>query len=241
MKVRDSYFDNAKFLLIILVVFGHLIRSYIEDNELMMQVYKLIYTFHMPAFILISGYFAKGFQKPGYLKNLVKKLILPYFIFQGIYTVFFYYIKNESSLDLNLLDPNWSLWFLLSLFYWNALLFILSKWNWKSVMGMSLLLGILAGYADFLTNFLSLARTFVFLPVFLLGFYMKRSYFEMLASKSGRLISAGILLGTFILYHFVPFDFKWLHGSLSYSQVGANGPAGGFIRGIVRTDFFDGS
>lgn len=66
---RDSYFDNAKFLLIFLVVFGHIIRSYIHDNDALLHIYKFIYTFHMPAFILISGYFAKGFNRPGYVKK----------------------------------------------------------------------------------------------------------------------------------------------------------------------------
>lgn len=44
---RDSYFDNAKFLLIFLVVFGHIIRSYINDNDVLLHIYKFIYTFHI--------------------------------------------------------------------------------------------------------------------------------------------------------------------------------------------------
>ncbi len=79
---RDSYFDNAKFLLIFLVVFGHIIRSYIHDNDALLHIYKFIYTFHMPAFILISGYFAKGFNRHGYVKKIAWKLIVPYLIFQ---------------------------------------------------------------------------------------------------------------------------------------------------------------
>nr|MCX3330604.1 acyltransferase family protein [Bacillus pacificus] len=77
-KSRDSYFDNAKFLLIFLVVFGHILRSFINDNEFMLYLYKFIYTFHMPAFILVSGFFAKGFKRSGYVKKLAVKLIIPY-------------------------------------------------------------------------------------------------------------------------------------------------------------------
>ncbi len=65
MANRDSYFDNARFILIFLVVFGHLIQSYVDANTFVATLYKFIYAFHMPAFILISGYFAKGiYQKP---------------------------------------------------------------------------------------------------------------------------------------------------------------------------------
>ncbi len=87
-KSRDSYFDNAKFILIFLVVFGHILRSFINGNEFMLHLYKFIYTFHMPAFILVSGYFAKNFKRKGYVKKLAVKLIIPYLIFQGIYSVF---------------------------------------------------------------------------------------------------------------------------------------------------------
>ncbi len=54
----------------------------------MLHLYKFIYTFHMPAFILVSGYFAKNFKRKGYVKKLAVKLIIPYLIFQGIYSVF---------------------------------------------------------------------------------------------------------------------------------------------------------
>jgi len=97
MANRDSYFDNAKFFLIFFVVFGHMIQSYIQDKESIFALYKTIYAFHMPAFILISGYFAKGLCSKGYIKNLAKKLLVPYLIFQGIYcTILFLYIKLSN-------------------------------------------------------------------------------------------------------------------------------------------------
>lgn len=69
VKARDYYFDNAKFILIFLVVFGHLMQPFVADYDSVHILYIFIYTFHMPAFILISGYFAKGFRKSGYLKK----------------------------------------------------------------------------------------------------------------------------------------------------------------------------
>lgn len=67
---RIPYFDNARALLIILVVLGHMSSEFIEHDELIADVYLFIYTFHMPAFILISGYFAKKFMNRDILKNL---------------------------------------------------------------------------------------------------------------------------------------------------------------------------
>ena len=91
MEPRNYYFDNAKFILIFFVVFGHFLRSFIEDNETIYTIYKVIYTFHMPAFILVSGFFAKGFYQKGYVKKITKKLIFPYLIFQINYSVFYYF------------------------------------------------------------------------------------------------------------------------------------------------------
>ncbi len=65
MYKRDSFFDNAKFILIVLVVFGHMIETFIEDNVTVYAIYKVIYSFHMPAFILVSGFFTKGIYKKG--------------------------------------------------------------------------------------------------------------------------------------------------------------------------------
>jgi len=117
MPKRDSYFDNAKILLIFLVVFGHFIQSYIDMNLFISYMYNFIYTFHMPAFIIISGFFAKGIYEKGYIWKLTKKLILPYVLFQVIYGFFYYFLHGKETFKLELLDPKWSLWFLISLFF----------------------------------------------------------------------------------------------------------------------------
>ncbi len=47
---RTAYFDNAKFLLMILVVFSHLLQPFIGDQKFYHDLYYFIFTFHMPAF-----------------------------------------------------------------------------------------------------------------------------------------------------------------------------------------------
>ncbi|KMM58080.1 acyltransferase [Bacillus glycinifermentans] len=220
---RDSYFDNAKFLLIFLVVFGHIIRSYINDNDVLLHIYKFIYTFHMPAFILISGYFAKGFNRPGYVKKIAVKLIVPYLIFQGIYTVFYSFIDDQSVTAFNPFEPQWSLWFLLSLFFWNLFLFPFTKLPAAWSFAASLAIAVLVGYIDAVSDTLSLSRTFVFFPVFLAGFYLKREHFKKLKAWKGKQAALAVLAATFVFYFFVDFDYSWLFGSKPYSEFGAVG------------------
>ena len=56
-QTRYNRFDNIRFILIICVVFGHFLEMI--PGAMSLYLYRIIYSFHMPAFIFISGYFAK--------------------------------------------------------------------------------------------------------------------------------------------------------------------------------------
>src|SRR3954464_14782208 len=56
---RDAFFDNAKFLLITLVVIGHTLTTLTSKSDGARAAYYWIYAFHMPAFIIVAGYFAQ--------------------------------------------------------------------------------------------------------------------------------------------------------------------------------------
>lgn len=231
MKVRDAYYDNARFLLIFLVVLGHFIQSYIHDNKFIFSLYTTIYLFHMPAFILISGYFAKGFNRKGYLGKLVKKLIGPYLIFQGIYSFYYYFLQDKPLSNLDPLNPQWSLWFLLSLFFWNLLLFVFTKWNMKFSILFAFFLGVLVGYFDIINSYLSLSRTIVFFPLFLLGFYFKKEHFTKLRNHKIQFMSMLFFIGFFIVIYIGPeFEYKWLFGSKPFQVLGQEGLKAGLIR-----------
>jgi fucose 4-O-acetylase-like acetyltransferase len=223
-KSRNYYFDNAKVILIFLVVFGHFIRSFIENDPYVLALYKTLYTFHMPAFIIVSGFFAKGFYKKGYIPKLFKKLILPYLLFQVIYSIYYYFLYNRNSLTIDIYNPQWSLWFLLSLFCWNVLLYLFVR-KWKLSQRTALLIafaiGIAIGFIDNVSNYLSLSRTFVFFPMFLLGYYLKKEHFTKLRTNKGRIAAALIPTAVFAFMFFVPeFSDKWLLHSKSYEMLG---------------------
>ena len=231
VKVRTAYYDNAKFLLVFLVVLGHFIQSYIHDNKIIFTLYTTIYLFHMPAFILISGYFAKGFRRKGYLMKMAKKLIGPYLIFQGIYSIYYFFTQGHDLTDLNPLNPQWSLWFLMSLFFWNLLLFLFTKWRVTFSILLSFILGILVGYFDIIDSYLSLSRTIVFFPLFLLGFYFKKEHFLRLRNHKVQLMSLLFFISFFIICYISPeIEYQWLFGSKPYHVLGQEGLSGGLIR-----------
>ncbi len=228
MKQREFYYDNAKFLLIFLVVIGHFITTFI-GNRVIEQIYIFIYLFHMPAFILVSGYFSKGFQRSGYVLKITKKILVPYFLFQIIYSFYYYVLLDKSELTIAIFKPHWSLWFLLSLFCWHLLLFVFTKIKYSLLVAV--VIGLIVGYIDAIGGYLSLSRTFVLFPVFLLGFYMKKEHFEKLTSNKGKLLSAVAIVAMLFIIHYVLVDLpkEWMYGSKSYEKLGA-GWEGGIIR-----------
>ena len=157
MKTRDYFFDNAKGILIFLVVFGHLLSPYKHDYEFVKIIYDFIYVFHMPFFILISGFFVKN--------NLKKEIqfLLVYFIINVFLAIIF---KGK----LIFFTPQFAMWYLLALFFWKQLLKFFK--NFKYSLLIAILIGIMVGFSRNLGSFLTLQRTFVFFPFFLLGYQL---------------------------------------------------------------------
>ena len=231
---RSKYFDNAKFILIFLVVFGHVISPLKENDGVLFTLYTFIYLFHMPAFIFISGYFSKGFKRKGYFRKTVKKILIPYLIFQFLYSVFYYLSGKEDTLQFNLFQPHWTLWFLLSLFCWNGLLYLFSRLKWKGVL-ISVVLGMTVGYIDQIGSFLSLSRTFVFFPYFLIGFLLNGDQLKkFIKGKYSPLLGILVIAVTFVYFSFgFPENaLPWLLGDRSYVAMGMDQPNAGLYRGV---------
>ncbi|GIO26800.1 acyltransferase family protein [Ornithinibacillus bavariensis] len=229
---RNAFFDNAKLLLIFLVVFGHMIQPYIDGSVGLHTLYTWIYTFHMPAFIFLSGFFAKGFGNKGYIIKLSKKLLLPYILFQLVYSSY-YFVLGKSDWLSDIYYPHWSLWFLISLFSWHILLYWFKKLPFYASLLIAVALGIVVGYLAGVGQFFSLSRTFVFFPFFLLGYWLKEEHVMALKRKGFRYVSIGIMVFFAIAIYYAPeINTGWLLASKSYFDLGME-ELGGVARLMV--------
>lgn len=89
MSQRDLSLDYIKGVLIFLVVYGHCLYWLDGNNntELYYFVPYVIYSFHMPLFIFLSGYFFSKSLENDFLKIIskrFKRLIVPHFFFNII-------------------------------------------------------------------------------------------------------------------------------------------------------------
>lgn len=85
-KMRSKYIDILKGLLITLVVIGHL--PFFEYNS---RTLTLIYSFHMPAFLIIGGILSHNSENTTFSEIFLKRftsIIVPYFIFYFVSMVF---------------------------------------------------------------------------------------------------------------------------------------------------------
>lgn len=228
-KVRDSYFDNYKALLIILVVLGHAGSGL--SSWFVPYAKNYIYLFHMPAFAFISGYFCKKFP-PDYKKS-AKQLLIPYFVVQTVFFAFSLFIWHKDFAKTYML-PAYTLWFLLSLFFWKAGLFLVK--DIKFIIPISFFVAMFIGYDPRIGDYLTLSRTFVFFPFFILGNRFDKERFMKFAGRWYiKLISLLILIGLYFLtvYFKEDISFLMLTGSNPYKEINISYNTAWLYRGLV--------
>jgi len=217
---RNAYFDNAKLILIFLVVFGHVIQPFVDGSQGVNTLYLWIYTFHMPAFIFLAGFFAKGAGNMSYITKLAKKLLIPYLIFQIIYTGY-YFLIGKDGWQLEMFYPHWALWFLFSLFSWHMLLILFKKMPAAMGLSISVGIGLIVGYFGEVGHMFSLSRTFVFFPFFLMGYWVTQTQIKWLKQiqlRVAALVVMAVVAGA--IYVAPDFNTGWLLASKSYSTLG---------------------
>jgi fucose 4-O-acetylase-like acetyltransferase len=169
-KVRDERIDSVKYCLIVVVIAGHVIEY--SETTVSIIVWKWIYIFHMPLFIFISGYFSR--KKDKELWPSIWKLLEPLIVFQTVAIITKLINGGETSFR-DILTPWYVLWYLLSLIYWRLMLQVIPESilrNAKLILPTAFGISILTGFLP-IDNFLSLHRTFAFMPFFFLGYCMR--------------------------------------------------------------------
>jgi len=163
---RNAHIDSAKGLLIFLVVLAHAVIP-IRTETLIFSPYKLVYSFHMPAFIFIAGMFSSKTIDATSARKLIERVAIPLVVFEIIHELLDYAFTGAFKFKLTTLVPHWSLWFLLSLFFWRLSTPLLLRLRWPVVT--SIAVACVALMAPKTGTHLSIARTFSFLPFYTLG------------------------------------------------------------------------
>lgn len=176
-RKRDPFLDNVKFLLIALVPIGHsLVPTLGTDSA--RSLYIFIYTFHMPLFVLISGYLSRNFwahNSTAKVNKLVDTLLIPYVVVEFGYAALRWSLGQKFSLSID--DPAWLNWYLVALLFWR-----LSTPVWKRMkhpVPVAIAIYLFAGFSQINGDF-SLDRFFGLMPFFVIGLVLQPEHFDML-------------------------------------------------------------
>ncbi|MHC1790910.1 acyltransferase family protein [Solidesulfovibrio sp.] len=215
---RNSYLDNAKAILICLVVVGHAIELWPLSGGLN-AVYLLIYTFHMPLFVFIAGYFSDASSFGPKRKAKLLFLLRVYVLSQLLYSLLYYILRNDAIFSWKtLVYPCWTLWFLLSLLCWNLVLPYAVRLRF--VLPGSILLALAIGYSDQIGIAFSLSRTIAFFPCFLAGFLARRAAYTFPVSPWHRWLAVAVLIAVFWFVAAADIDRGWLYSNQGYARLG---------------------
>lgn len=153
MAKRLEVFDTLKGIGILLVVLGH---SAICD-----ELHSAIYSFHMPLFFMISGYFYYNQPIHSFINKTCSRLIIPWLFFVLLNISFSCFLKSVSTMHLvesvietirgiSFLDEDCyflfrSIWFLVVLFFvgnlYNALNTFVRDWTLHVIVALCFFVG----------------------------------------------------------------------------------------------------
>ncbi|MCH0542746.1 acyltransferase family protein [Streptomyces sp. MUM 203J] len=221
-RQRDPFFDNAKYLAIVLVAVAHAWEPVMDGSRATRALYMVVYTFHMPAFVLISGYMSRTFEgRTGQLRRLVSGVVVPYVVFETAYTLFRRWSGDYPEAPLSLTDPFYLTWFLVALFVWR-----LSAPLWRSLrhpVPVALGVAVLASLTPGIGADLDLQRVLQFLPFFVLGLSLREEHFRMVRRRAVRLLSVPVVLGAVAMAYRVGPEVRlsWFYRSSAAGDLDA--------------------
>ncbi|MEU5213373.1 acyltransferase family protein [Streptomyces sp. NPDC020742] len=196
-KPRDAFFDNAKFLAIVLVAMGHCWEPLRDGSRTAAALYITVYAFHMPAFIIISGYFSRSFDmRKDRLQRLITGVAVPYILFEVAYTLFKRWADDDPHYPISLTDPWYLTWFLLALFIWR-----LTTPLWKIVrwpVPLALTIAVLASVSPDIGDDLDLQRVLQFLPFFVIGLSLRAEHFKLVRRKKARILAVPVFVAALV-------------------------------------------
>lgn len=229
MPTRNHRLDRAKGVLIFTVVLGHLLaRASPWESDLLRAPMYLIYSFHMPAFIFLAGITAKS-------GRLAQRILVFLVLLATVLPLMWVWMRLFGlSPDYTFLTPFWYSWFLLSMAWWTLTVPVIERFP-RAVLAVSLVTGLVGAAVPTVDSELSVVRTLVFWPFFVVGkLYGARMLRWAGGLDVGRRISLAVAAVTVtgILY-LDELDNDWFYGKERFAHVDVGVPEGVGIRLVL--------
>lgn len=234
MKQRIYRYDNVKALLIFLVVLGHMTTDYVSDSHLVRWTTLWIYTFHMPAFIFISGLVHKRYISEEKASRGVRgETAMRWDKFMGfflcgyglkLFLQFTRTLMGQHPLWHTIAEPGIP-WYLFVMAEYELLFCLMRRLDdkvkpWMMITG-AFTLSAAVGYFPSVNDTFCLSRMINFLPIYMIGYYLDMAEFNrFIEQKKFRITGALVLIASVIMCRVLPWGGyslrKWFTGRRSY-------------------------
>lgn len=233
---KSNYINNVKMVLITLVVIGHMLTSVRTGDVIARTIYNSIYLFHMPAFILLTGYLSKGAVKNRCkMKMSVINYAVIYLYAQVVYDVIQRLaLPAGETFRFTILTPRYALWYMFLLIAWLPCLYVLKSYPRILIFSISIFTSLIVGiFTNIGTNY-SLSRAIVFFPFFLLGYYIDLQKIKTYRATYLKVLAISILVMNVIIHYVNRSEIfaTWYTGSVSYSSMNQGNLEGMYVRMI---------
>lgn len=173
---RNYTMDAIKALAIFLVVYCHCIK-YIGDYDYWNNpIWQVIYTFHMPLFFVVSGFFFPSALKLGWKDFLLRKsiaLMLPCLVWTILFSCM--HFPGWSAFLHKVANPfHWDLWFLKGLFLVQLVEYTLIKITKHLKLRHPLWIAATLSMVVYFLPFMSVPR--VMIPMLWIGYFIRVHY-----------------------------------------------------------------
>ena len=219
-SARDPFLDNAKLLLVMLVVVGHA-WVLMPDAPSSFPAYTFLYAWHVPAFVIVTGYLSRSFTySRANLRRLVTTVVAPYLVFETLIALFRMSVGHESMGSPLYVDPHWPMCYLAVLFLWRLATPWLNRVRHPLVVAVAV--SLLGGLIE--SDVLDVSRATGLLPFFVLGLTITREQLDVLARPRVRAAAATAFAAAFVVAALVaePLSIEWLYWRSSYEALGAS-------------------
>lgn len=201
---RDYWFDNAKTILILLVVVGHLAENLIiytdfpeGDPHWLSVLFRAIYIFHMPGFLVISGRFARGRIDRNDWPAVINKLLVPYLVLQTVMMIWLTFTGVASLSNFSYIGPVFGVWYLFNVTVYSLITPRLKKVPYLFVIALVLAVVIQMARVAPAGGFM---RVITYYPFFLFGYYSRNWNLDFCRKAWFRVVSvlAFVVLGVVV-------------------------------------------
>ena len=208
MKQRIALWDNLKLFLMFLVVVGHLANNYYsETGEIFKSLILIIYTFHMPAFVFVSGLFAKKAINSEKIPSRKIFVFIVLYILARVINYAVNIIYFGQKIEFNIFYASDMPWYMMAMALWYAVTWAVRKIDSKYILAVSIALSCFAGYMSGDVDFLSILRVITFYPFFYSGYILDPEKIDRFSAKTPVKIFSAIYLAAFSVCCFVKYNF----------------------------------